>query len=241
MKTLLLAEFGSRAYGTDNEFSDTDLVKVVLEPREYITGLGTFSTTMNHTAEDGERSTKDDTDTTVYGLQKFAQLAVDGNPSIMAVLYLPDDFYEDFDPRMQPLMNLDAFVSKNAGKKHLGYMVSQRMAMTGERNKRTNRPELVNQFGFDTKFAGHYIRLGLMGIELMRTGTLTLPMAYENARLIKDIRAGKFTKDEVLLLGSGIEEDLKLAIDSSTYPEFGDKEAVSKVLHDIYMDEWSKA
>lgn len=240
MNTLLFrAEYGSRAYGTHNEFSDRDVVEVVIEPKEFITGLFDFNNKMTHTAPDGERSTKDDTDTTTYGLQKFADLAVEGNPSVLATLFVHD--YEVVHPLGQILVdNRNLFVSKNAGKKFLGYMTSQRMAMTGQKNKRTNRPELVHTHGYDTKFAYHMIRLGILGKELMETGEIQLPMGEENVALLMSIREGRMTKDEVLAFSYALETELEEAIEKSELPERGDRVGVSKLLHFLYLTDWMK-
>lgn len=40
----------------------------------------------------------------------------------------------------------------------------------------TNRPELVAEHGYDTKFAMHALRLGAQGVELLTTGRITLPV-----------------------------------------------------------------
>ena len=35
---------------------------------------------------------------------------------------------------------------------------------------RVNRPELIAAHGYDTKYAGHVLRLGYQGIEFLETG-----------------------------------------------------------------------
>ena len=237
--TILLGEYGSRAYGTNTVDSDRDLVEVVVEPRKYITGLFDWDTKMQSTAEIGARSTAVDTDKTVYGLKKFADLAVAGNPSVLAILFLGE--YEVLTDLGSVLVdNRSSFVSKSAGRRFLGYMTSQRDAMTGARNKRTNRPELVHKFGYDTKFAYHMIRLGLLGKELMETGSIQLPMNKDFVGICMDIRAGKMSKDEVLAESYALEASLEKAIDKSDLPDRGDRETVSSLLDIIYGSAWSR-
>jgi len=234
---ILRGEYGSRAYGTHTDLSDHDTVEVVVEHPKFITGLETFETFQDSTSGPGERSTKDDTDTTVYGLQKFAQLAVLGNPTILGVLYLPE-----YDVMTRKggwlLVNRDLFISKSAGRRFSGYMQSQRDAMTGLRNKRTNRPELVHEHGYDSKFAYHMIRLGLLGKELMETGSIELPMKKEIIDICMEIRAGRMTKDEVLELSYELESDLESAIHAADLPDYGQRDKVSELLHDIYTHVW---
>lgn len=238
MTVLFKAEWGSRAYGTNNEFSDRDLIQVVIESPEYVTGLSEFRPKHESTAEQGSRSFADDTDMVTYGLQKYAGLAVDGNPQVMATLWLTEF--------IQKTMFFDIFqenrqlcVSKNAGRKYLGYMKSQRMNMEGLKKGKTNRPELVHSHGYDTKFAMHAVRLGLQGRELMRTGGISLPLQGHERQICLDIRAGKITKTECLELIYVLEAELEAAIDKSELPEQGDKDGMSAILHATYQRAWA--
>jgi len=237
MTLLLRGEYGSRAYGTNTVDSDRDIVEIVVEDPKYITGLFEHRTEMGSTAEQGERSTRDDTDKTVYGLQKFAGLASAGNPSVLATLFLGD--YEYLSPLGRDLLQQrHLFVSKFAGQKFLGYMRSQRMAVTGERKQRTNRPELVHKYGYDTKFSYHMIRLGMLGTELMTTGQIVLPMTANDVEILMDIRQGRFTKEELLEYSEEVEALLVKAMEDSHLPEYTDRDAISEVLHGIYQTTW---
>jgi len=240
MTLILRAEVGSRAYGTHTEFSDRDMAEVVIEPPEYVTGLSTWDTRMVQTAGEGNRSTKDDTDTTIYGLNKFCSLAAAGNPSVLSILFLGDDSYEVLEPAAQTLIKYrDMFVSKEAGKRHLGYMVSQRMAITGARNKRTNRPELVAQHSWDTKFGMHMIRLGYMGLELMETGGVELPLRPEVRDICLAIREGKVSKEDGLALSFELEAKLEEAILNTDLPEKSNRDNISAVMHSLYTNAWA--
>jgi len=237
MTVLFKAEWGSRAYGTNNEHSDHDLIQVVIEEPEYITGLMEFRPAHTSTAEQGQRSYAGDTDTVTYGLQKYAALAVDGNPQVMATLWL-NDFIEKH-PRFDILQGYRLLtVSKNAGRKYLGYMKSQRMNLEGLKKGKTNRPELVHAHGYDTKFAMHAVRLGLQGYELMTTGNISLPLAQEERDLCLSIRAGKISKRECLDLIYELEAQLEAAIEKAPIQEQGDKRAWNFLLHDTYLDDW---
>lgn len=240
MTTLFKAEWGSRAYGTNNEHSDRDIIQVVIERPEHITGLFEFKALNTSTAATGERSTSEDTDTVVYGLQKYAGLAVAGNPQVMATLFL-DDFIEK-SHMFNYLQNFrSSFVSKQSGKKYLGYMKSQRYNLEGLKTGRTNRPELVHTHGYDTKFAMHAARLGYQGIELMTTGSIHLPMTGEALQVCRAIRNGNLSKEAALSIIRGLEAGLEDAIETADLPEFGSKEVVSELLHYIYMEDWNLA
>jgi len=237
--TLFKAEWGSRAYGTNTATSDRDLIQVVIEPPEYITGLSEFRPKHESTAEQGARSFADDTDTVTYGLQKYAALAVDGNPQVLATLWLREfiEYHEWFSFLQN---NRRLCVSKNAGRKYLGYMKSQRYNLEGLKGGKTNRPELVHTHGYDTKFAMHAVRLGYQGNELMETGNISLPMEGEALETCQAIRAGKMTKDECLELLTVLEFGLETAILHSDFPERGDRGLMSQILHDIYLIDWDR-
>lgn len=236
---LLSGEYGSRAYGTNTVESDRDVVRVFVEKPKYITGTYSQKVAQYSTAEEGQRSTRVDEDTAEYGLQKFAALCAQGNPSVLAVLFLGGyDYMSDLGEKL--IHHRSLFVSKDSGKRFGGYMVSQRMAMTGERNKRTNRPELVHTYGYDTKFAYHVIRLGMLGNELMNTGKIKLPMRDEDVEILMKIRAGKYSKDEVLEMSKKLETELDQAIKESILPDHADRDAISKLMHEIYMEAWGE-
>jgi len=233
---ILRFEYGSRAHGTGTEDSDHDYMSIVVEPPESVIGLGTTRTVHSSTAPEGARSGAGDTDTTVYPLRQFAKLAAKGNPTVLTAFFTKAEFAS---AEGRHLVNsAPYFISKEAGMRFLGYAMSQRKALTGQRNKRTNRPELVHKHGYDTKFAYHMVRLQLQGIELMKTHALDLPMKDVNLGLLQSIRAGSIVKDSVLALSENLDNDLKKAIDESTLPEKADVDKINEMLLDIHMDIW---
>jgi len=234
------AEYGSRAHGTHTEFSDHDRMAIEVEGPEYITGLETWDVKHQSTAPDGQRSTVDDTDTTIYGLKKWASLAAAGNPTVLTALFVPNEIDSDRSaPWGRIQYNRKAFLSKSAGKKFLGYMNSQVLALEGKRNKKTNRPELELIHGFDTKFGYHAMRLALQGIELMQTGKLELPMDPIMAGFLTDIREGRHDKQSFLSMIDRTSRDLERAIENSRLPEHPDRGKINNVLHETYLEVWN--
>lgn len=234
-RTILLFEYGSQAYGVSTKSSDHDLMGILVEPKEYVLGLKRFD---QYQTSKTERSTAEDTDETIYGLRKWAALAAKGNPTVQLGLFASS--YEVKTEAGQLLLdNRDAFLSKEAGRRYLGYMQSQVLALTGQKNKRTNRPELIEQFGIDTKFAYHAVRLGLQGCELMREGQIHLPMKDHNVRYLQSVRSGQVSLPALLGRISRIEGILLDEIEKSSLPDVSDYDRVNTLLAEIYETTWN--
>ncbi len=236
-RTLVTAEYGSRAVGVATGDSDRDLMSVFLEAPRFVTGIESIDTVAGGTAEPGARSTRNDVDTVRYPLRKWARLAAIGNPTVLFLLFVPE--YEVLTDEWQRILDIrDAFVSRDAGRRFAGYSWGQREAMLGLRNKRTNRPELVHRHGYDTKFAYHMVRTAMQGIELMRTGRLVLPLGEERLAVLRAIRRGELDKDSVLDLSNDLDAELERAIADSYLPECADRDVINRTLHAIHLDVW---
>ncbi|WP_204331766.1 DNA polymerase beta superfamily protein [Geodermatophilus sabuli] len=107
--TVLRAQVGSGVHGTAVAGQDDrDEMGLCLEPPEFVTGLarvpaGVGATTTvrfeqyhRHTAWDrpgglASRSGAGDLDVVVYSARKWARLALAGNPTVLLLLFVPDD------------------------------------------------------------------------------------------------------------------------------------------------------
>ena len=131
------------------------------------------------------------------------------------------------------------FVSRQCGRAFLGYMTAQRMRLMGERGqKNVNRPELVEKYGYDTKYAMHVLRLGFQGVDLLQTGKLTLPMKESERGFLLDVRQGKHTEQEVLTVAGALEKDLEDLLDTSPLLEEPNQEAVEEFMVNTYLQHW---
>lgn len=177
--------------GTD----DNDEMGVYIERPEQVMGLmPTAEHYVSRTQPDGVRSGPGDTDLTIYSLRKFMRLATAGNPSILTLLYVPEDTMLIGSVLGDELRALaPQIVSAKAGWRFLGYLDGQRERMTGGGNQARvpNRPELIEAHGYDTKYASHALRLGLQGLEIARTGRLTLPLSGQALRLCMEVKRGE--------------------------------------------------
>lgn len=106
-------------------------------------------------------------------------------------------------------------------------LVDRRLASFG------SRTELVTKHGFDVKFGSHLIRLILEGIELLETGNLIFPLSY--APLLLDIKNGKYSLKEVLLLADEYEKKIEGLYESSPLPNSPNFKAIEDLVISIHL------
>lgn len=97
----------------------------------------------------------------------------------------------DEDKKRQPVLIVKYLAEehKQAKEKHKNYW-------TWKENRNELRHELEVNFGYDTKHAMHLVRLMRMGEEILTTGEVLVKRP--DAKELLDIRAGKWTLDELL-------------------------------------------
>jgi predicted nucleotidyltransferase len=234
---------GSELHGAKLEATDDhDLMGIYLETPQDIMGLDQQPHFVWSTAPDSRRNGPTDIDITMYGLNKWARLAVKGNPSILNYLFAPRNTCIAF-PERQAWDHIvwakDAFLARSHWKQFAGYAGAQLARMCGERSKKVNRPELVERYGFDTKFAMHTVRILSEGMELLKYGHISFPA--KEVELLKEIRRGEVSQDWVI-------EECKRRMDSMESLATGksqlavqdeiDREHVSKILAFVYQEYW---
>lgn len=201
--TILMVEVGSTAHGTGIDGGeDHDQLAVVVETPEQLMGLDThgFKTVMQRTQPEGSRSGPGDIDRTLHSLRRFVRMAAGGNPSILMTMWAPVEYSTELGEELQALG--DAFVGRHVVPRYRGYMQSQAKRLLGVsgggHGKRGSggREELINEFGFDTKYAMHCSRLGFQCLELLSTGKLELPIQGEPGQWLRAVRYGEVNFDE---------------------------------------------
>lgn len=187
------------------------------------------------------RSGAGDLDVVIYSARKWARLALAGNPTVLLVLFVPDEevVYRNEDGA-ELVDNAHRFVSKLAGQRFLGYLQAQKAAMPGRVGARTNRPELVAIHGYDTKYAMHALRLGYQGVELLTTGRITLPVPEPQREYLRSIRRGEVELGEVVGVVSEAEAELVRLKESSALPDEPDSEWGDQWLHRSHLRYWDQ-
>lgn len=240
--TILRSRVGSEVLGVNLAGGDRDEMGICVEPSEYVVGLKHFEQYVHRTQPDGVRSGPGDLDLTVYGLRKWCSLALKGNPSVLMLLFTPLDDCTVFTADAARLRDMAwAFASRRAGSAFLGYAQQQRQRLLGERGQRNvKRPELEAAYGYDTKYAGHIIRLGFQGNEYLETGSITVPMPLRQREYILQVRRGEHSLQAVLTRAGELEEGLKDLMETSLLPEEPAYDAVNDFLADVYLSRWNR-
>ena len=252
--TILRVVAGSQAAGTslDGE-NDRDEIGVCVEPPEYVIGHSRFEQWEYRDAVErakaaGQafknarlRSEPGDLDLKIYSLRKFCAMCLECNPNSLQILYAPDSLCLVNEPLGQRLRAIrGSFMSKRIGLAFAGYLHDQRDRLIGKRSKNVTRPELVEKYGYDTKFAYHMLRLGLQGIEFLRTGSLTLPIYRPDREFLIGVRNGRITQQRAVKIADQYEETIKALTANSSLPEEPDYAAVNKFMVEAYLSHWKE-
>jgi len=110
--------------------------------------------------------------------------------------------------------------------------------LNGNVHARVNRPELVEKYGHDTKYAAHMVRLAVQGVELLETGRMTLPMSEPWRTWIRDLRQGKHTEQEAIEAADELEARLKVLTETADLPARPDTARANRWLIETYQRAW---
>ncbi|UNY39874.1 nucleotidyltransferase [Bacillus phage vB_BauM_KLEB27-3] len=215
-RTIILGLTGSHAYGTNTPESDKDFKGICVPPKDYFVGLNSFNE-YNNTGGKNFKNTKDDLDINIIHITKFVRDAMKGVPNNIELLCLRNKDYLKITSVGQKLIdNKNLFFSKNIVNKFAGYAHSQMKKLKEKSSNGSARKDLIEMYGYDTKFFMHCIRLLTSAIEILETCDYS---TYRpNRQLLLDCRSGKFTFDQALEMIVSYEQDLKNAALSSTIP-----------------------
>jgi uncharacterized protein len=244
--TIIKILAGSHIHGIAVETSDRDEEAIVIEPLKEAFGLGKpFEELIR---ESPERDVK------YVSLRKWCGLALKGNPNFLLTLFAPQESILKQDSRGGQLRDMkQAFLSRQAIKSHLGYLKGQRHRMLSGHSDPTIREQYshkgrgklrqdkIDQFGFDTKYAMHLIRLAWQGWELAATGKITLPIQEPMRSHLINVRHGLVPLDEVIKTADELEADMKREFDgpNCSLPEEPDYDTVNEKMLLLYMRRWS--
>ena len=219
---------GSHAYGVAGPDSDKDYVEVYAEPPEYVTGT---------LRAKNMQFTSDTRDVSRYPLRNWANLTYLGNPNMVETLFIePEYAHPLWTEHITPIR--ESFLHAGMGDRFKGYATGQVRALEGERNMKTSRPELVERYGWDTKWGYHALRVACEGVMLLFEGELRFPLA--DAKFLTMVRNGQ-VKKEHLIKQVYMAIDVLASVQKRTFlPARPDLTTINNALHATYLGAWAE-
>lgn len=232
-----LFQGGSHQHGASipGKLSDIDIFGVYIEPPTEAVGVIGQDHFTAGTQDQYERNRPGDEDYKCYTLNRWAGLACKGNPTILGFLYTPLSVAGVWSLILE---NRHLLQASSHAKAFLGYAKGQVARLDGGkgRGKHGQRPELEQQFGYDTKAAMHLMRLMFEAEEYMLTGNITYPRPEKE--LLLSIRLGGWSWDRLFREYSDAEKRVEDAMKKSKLPEHVDRKIVSDLLARCYIVHW---
>lgn len=233
---------GSEAHGAKlSSHSDFDLFGVYVPPMEEVIGIHNVA---EHfvwsTAGDKKRNGPTDIDMNMYSIRKWARMCTTGNPAALEFLFVNSIAPKKtvWDRFITP--NTSSFISSHAGYHFQKFCEHMLRTLKGEGvGKRGQRPDLIAEYGYDTKAAMHLIRVLNEGIELMETGRITLPRPEKD--FLIQVRQGAIsTLKELEAYTDGLFLKLELARVASKLPPVVNIGEVSTLVSALQEAVWNE-
>ncbi|MCH5375393.1 MAG: nucleotidyltransferase domain-containing protein [Planctomycetes bacterium] len=200
---------GSRAYGLDDEHSDTDRRGIYLPCADLHWSL--FGVP--------EQLENEETQEAYWELRKFLVLALKANPNVLECLYTP--IIETATPLAQELLDMKTvFLSRMVYQTYNGYVMSQFKKM---------QTDIRNQGQVKWKHVMHLIRLLLSGITVLREGFVPVQIGDHREALLW-IKAGEMPWDEVEAWRLALHKQFDRAFEETILPEKPDYDRVNNYL-----------
>jgi predicted nucleotidyltransferase len=234
---------GSTAYGASLDSSDFDMIGWCIPPKDIvfphlagqIDGFGRqkqkFVTYQKHRVHDASALSGRGRlyDLNIYNVVHYFHLCMECNPNMIASLFLPTECIVHttiVGNMVREKRHL--FLHKGAWHRFKGYSYSQLSKMeTRSPVPGSKRAATVEQYTFDTKFAYHLVRLLLEVEQILTTGDLNL---RRDAELLKAIRRGEWTAQQVKDFFAAKEKGLEAVYESCTLLPWGPREDEIKQL-----------
>lgn len=216
---VLLVVAGSHSYGLDTEDSDLDIRGISMGTSESILGMDNFELYESKT-----------TDTVIYSMERFMELAMKGAPNILEILFSNPENILYCDEKIGKMLldNRDMFLSKRIYYSFKGY--AKNALKDAEKRLETN-PKKAD------KYAMHYIRLCLEVTALLNGNGLTGVLKNNRDMLMwirnGSMRHGNGFTEEFYESVRDFENLLEKAYQNSPLPDTVDVKKVSGLLVEI--------
>ena len=200
---------GSRAYGLNNDDSDTDRRGIYLAPADLQWSL--FGAP--------EQFEDNATQSCYWELQKFLTMALKANPNILECLYSP--MVEKVTPLgVELIAARQGFLSQMIFQTFNGYAMSQFKKI---------EQDIRNHGEVRWKHAMHLLRLLVSGAATLREGRVPVRVEAERDRLLA-VKRGEVPWAEIDAWRRELHQDFERALTSTVLPDRPDYEAANRFL-----------
>lgn len=200
---------GSRAYGLEDDQSDTDRRGIYLPPAE-------LHWSLYGVPEQLENEEKQEA---YWELQKFIVLALKANPNVLECLYSP--IVEFATPLAEELLGMkQLFLTKLVFQTYSGYVASQFKKL---------QTDIRNQGRVKWKHVMHLIRLLISGIDVLRQGKVTVEVGEARDQLLA-IKRGEVPFAEAEVWRKRLQVEFERAYTQTSLPDRPDYERVNAFL-----------
>lgn len=122
---LFIVIVGSQAYGTNTPESDFDFAGVFLQSKDDIYGFN-YLEQIDEKKEKGDFGDKEKDDAVFYEIKRFLQLLQTANPTVLSILFSPEDCIIYKHPIFDIILNKrQEFVTKSCKNSFAGYAIAQ--------------------------------------------------------------------------------------------------------------------
>lgn len=222
---------GSQAYGLATKNSDTDYKGIYISPEHEVLGINKEQKTRRYSPDDHN-----------YSIRHFASLATKCVPNVLELLFCEEDCIQLITPEGERLRSAKyVFLSKVCVNPYVGYAQGQ-LAKSAKvpTNRGIGRQNIVKEFGYDTKFAMHTIRLLQTAEELLRDGVLKV--RRPNREFLLDIRFGKAFKnyEDFKCFATDLIEKIQELEKTTSLREKPDIQGINNLIMEIQKKYWAK-
>jgi predicted nucleotidyltransferase len=201
---------GSRAYGLDDDASDTDRRGVYLPPAEMHWSLYGVP----------EQLENPETEEAYWEVQKFLTMALKANPNVLECLWTP--IVEHATPLAREMLAMrERFLSKMVYQTYNGYVMSQFKKL---------QADLRNKGAVKWKHVMHLLRLLHAGITVLRDQTVPVRVEAGMRDKLLSIKRGEIPFEELERWRVEMHGEFDRAFEQTALPERPDYEAANELL-----------
>jgi predicted nucleotidyltransferase len=231
---------GSDAYGVSGGSSDIDIYGFTIPSKHMlfphlageISGFGEQIKRFEVWQEHHVKTDNKEYDFCVYSIVKFFQLLMQNNPNMIDSLFVPRRCIIHTTALGEHVRDhRKIFLHKGAWHKFKGYAYAQMNKIEHKVNaSNEKRAESIKEFGYDTKFSYHVVRLLNEIEQILVEGDLDLE---RNREQLKSIRRGEWTLEQLKTYFHDKEKSLEETYANSALPHGPNEEAIKQLLIDV--------